>query len=189
MAHPHRTFDAAPAHGTLTTELGDFKDPLSTIQLALRDALEVPSAFLTLSARADRDVRIALRASERMQAMVDSSVPIRAIDAVAIDRRERVKPASLLAGLVDEYRVLARDHGVALRLALSTALPALHVDRQRLARALANVVGSAIRATPAGGVVTVTATARAGEVIFTIRDSGAHDGSVFCLGVPVPTDD
>lgn len=189
MAHPNRTIDDVSDHRPAASELGDFKDPLSTIQLALRDALEVPSAFLTLSARADRDVRIALRASERMQAMVDSSTRPRPIDAVAIDRRERVKPASLLAGLVDEYRILARERGVALRLALSTALPALHIDRQRLARALAGVVGSAIRATPEGGVVTVTATAKSGEVIFTIRDSGPSEGSVFCLGVPVPTDD
>lgn len=154
MAHPNRTIDDLPDHRSPTSELGDFKEPLSTIQLALRDALEVPSAFLTLSARADRE-----------------------------------KPASLLAGLVDEYRVLARERGVALRLALSTALPALHVDRQRLARALATIVGSAIRATPPGGVVTVTAASRSGEVVFTIRDSGVGDGSIVRIAVAAPPDD
>jgi signal transduction histidine kinase len=189
MANPTRSLVDSLDRRIDVSEVGDFKDPLSTIQLALRDALEVPSAFLTLSARADRDVRIALRASERMQAMVDSSAEPRVDDSAVIDRRERVKPASFLAGLVDEYRILARERGVALRLALSTSLPALHVDRQRLARALANVVGCAIRSTPPGGVVTVTAASRAGDVVFTIRDSGADDGSTFRIAVPAPTDD
>lgn len=127
---------------------------------------------------------------ERIQAMVESSVGRdRASGTEVIDRRERVKPASFLAGLVDEYRVMARDRGVALRLALSTALPAVHVDRQRLARALASVVGCAIRSTPSGGVVTVTAGLRAGDVVFTIRDSGPDEGSIFRIAVPAPTDD
>src|SRR4051812_15933379 len=77
-------------------------------------------------------------------------------------------PASFLAGLIDEHRALAQDRAVALRLAVSTSLPTLHVDRQRLARLLAHAVGDAIHATPHGGVVTVTAALRSGELVFTI---------------------
>jgi hypothetical protein len=37
--------------------------------------------------------------------------------------------------------------------------------------------------------VTVTAASKGGEVVFTIRDSGADGASVVRVGVPVPTDD
>src|SRR6478735_3013454 len=96
-------------------------------------------------------------------------------------------PASFLAALVDEYRVLAQDRGVALRLAVSTSLPTIHVDRQRLARLLAHAVGDAIDATPRGGVITVTAALRSGELVFTIRDDGVAEPSVVRVVVPAPT--
>lgn len=96
-------------------------------------------------------------------------------------------PASLLAGLIDEYRVVAQDRGVALRLAVSTSLPMLHVDRQRLARLVGHAVGDAIDATPHGGVVTVTAALRSGELVFTIRDDGVAEPSLFRIAVPAQT--
>ena len=96
-------------------------------------------------------------------------------------------PASFLAALIDEYRVLAQDRGVALRLAVSTSLPTLHLDRKRLARLLAHAVGDAIDATPRGGVVTVTAALRSGELVFTIRDDGVAEPSVLRVAVPAPT--
>ena len=95
-------------------------------------------------------------------------------------------PASFLAALIDEYRVLAQDRGVALRLAVSTSLPTIHVDRKRLARLLAHAVGDAIDVTPRGGVVTITAALRSGELVFTIRDDGVAEPSVVRVAVPAP---
>jgi len=115
--------------------------------------------------------------------------PYRTSDQSTTTRASRLPdstPASFLAALIDEYRVLAQDRGVALRLAVSTSLPAIHVDRKRLARLLAHAVGDAIDATPRGGVVTVTAALRSGELVFTIRDDGVAEPSVVRVAVPAP---
>lgn len=95
-------------------------------------------------------------------------------------------PASFLTALVDEFGAIARNRGVALRLALSSTLPLLAVDRRRLARALGAIVGCAVHSAPRGGVVTVTASAKRDVVTFTIRESaGAEPPGTYRIAVPI----
>jgi signal transduction histidine kinase len=83
-----------------------------------------------------------------------------------------VAPSTLLANVVEEYRPQARAGRVALELEPCHSLPSLHTDGERLERALGNVIGNAIKFTPAGGRVTVRAAATNRAVTFTVSDTG-----------------
>jgi signal transduction histidine kinase len=151
----------------------DLGDPLSTIRLALSDILDSPSAAISLSGRADRDIRIALRAAERMQEVITRGLrPDTPDDDIRVLPSARLKLAPFLAGLVAEYRVRARKAGVAMRLSLADSLPSLSVDAASLSRALANLIGNAIKFTPRGGRVTVAAIVQAGTVVLRVSDTG-----------------
>jgi signal transduction histidine kinase len=170
----------------------DLKDPTATIQMALSDILEYPSALVSLSAAADRNVRRALNTAARLQRVIDSGLRKPGVDAQSRVSHEAsqptsVRPATVLSQIVDEYRTLARRRGVALRLSLSSALPVLRVDPNMLGRVVGNLLGNALKFTPRGGRVTVAAASSPETVTIDVSDTGPgiepqHAAKVFQRG-------
>ena len=66
----------------------------------------------------------------------------------------------------------AADRGVTLTLDLPTELPQVMVDRRRIAQVLGNLLTNALRHTPGGGCVTLSAAASEGMVKVTVADTG-----------------
>jgi two-component system OmpR family sensor kinase/two-component system sensor histidine kinase BaeS len=78
---------------------------------------------------------------------------------------------ALVAEALQAIEPLASEKGV--RLENDTAqLPELLVDAVRIRQVLFNLLANALRHTPAGGQVTVSATATAGEVKLAVQDTG-----------------
>jgi two-component system OmpR family sensor kinase len=78
---------------------------------------------------------------------------------------------TLVAETLQAIEPLAAEKGV--RLENDTAqLPELLVDSIRIRQVLFNLLANALRHTPAGGQVTVSATATAGKVLLAVRDTG-----------------
>jgi signal transduction histidine kinase len=78
---------------------------------------------------------------------------------------------------VSRFTALAEQKQVALSWT-ADPLPALRADRVRLAQLVDNLVSNAIKFTPRGGRVEVSATACDGNAILTVSDSG--------IGIPAP---
>lgn len=86
---------------------------------------------------------------------------------------EAAWPADLVADAVRRMAALASRAGVGLAAEVPEDLPAVSVDGQRVAQVLANLIHNAVKFTPAGGSVRVTAAARASAVAFSVSDTGA----------------
>jgi signal transduction histidine kinase len=86
--------------------------------------------------------------------------------------RERVDPASLVEDVVAAFRVRADTAGVALDWRATPGLRELDVDPVRIGEVLANLLSNAVRYTPRGGSVEVTAEPRVAGVSFTVSDTG-----------------
>ncbi|MBC7105662.1 MAG: hypothetical protein H5T97_06970, partial [Firmicutes bacterium] len=71
---------------------------------------------------------------------------------------QELNPGVLLRSLCKSLEPEARKAGVGLRLRISGPLPSVTGDLQQLRQAFGNVIVNAIQATPAGGLVTVSAT-------------------------------
>lgn len=77
----------------------------------------------------------------------------------------------LVSDVVASFQPQARKTGVTLLTAAQRGVP-VYADRERVMQVLFNVVGNAIKFTPRGGSVTVTAKELDGQALATIADTG-----------------
>jgi signal transduction histidine kinase len=73
---------------------------------------------------------------------------------------------------VEGLRPIAEAGHVSLVVTLPADVPAAFVDPDRFVQLLSNLIGNAIKFTPPGGEVTVTAEVDAGELLFVVSDTG-----------------
>ena len=83
-----------------------------------------------------------------------------------------VAPTALLKRAVAAHAPLAEDQSVTLSVEADARLPELNVDADRIAQVLDNLLGNALRHTPAGGRVVVGAAVADDAVALTVRDNG-----------------
>jgi signal transduction histidine kinase len=88
--------------------------------------------------------------------------------------RESIGPGQLVEDAVAAWRSRAESGGVAIEERIAADLPTLDVDPVRIGQVLANLLSNAVRHTPSGGSVLVSAEAAEGgdAVAFTVADSG-----------------
>jgi len=85
------------------------------------------------------------------------------------------KPTALhswLAQILGPWREAAQDKGLCWQTDFPADLPTLEIDPDRLAQALGNIVSNAIKYTPPGGEVSLSAGIEDTEIWIRVRDSG-----------------
>ena len=139
------------------TMVHDLRTPLTSIMGALELLLAGPGAE-TLSEGQHRVARIAEANGRRLLGLVNAILDVTRLESGAVPlEREWVR----LPALVSETFELQRPVAEAKRLRLvddtGSELPAAWVDRTLIGRVLQNLVGNAVRFTPARGVILVLA--------------------------------
>ncbi len=86
--------------------------------------------------------------------------------------RREVVAADLLEDVAARFAGAAAEAGVVLKVTPSDDSPLLFVDPERLEGVLSNLTANALRHTPAGGRVTLSATAASGGAVLTVADTG-----------------
>ena len=87
--------------------------------------------------------------------------------------REPVSPADLVDDAVGAFRTQADARRVRLEARVPSGLELLEVDRVRVGEVLANLIANALRHTPSGGTVGLSAERAAGGTAFAVTDSGS----------------
>lgn len=85
-------------------------------------------------------------------------------------RAEQVLP--LVAAIIEEMKHRADGKRLSLDYTVISNIPSVQCDRERVLQVLANLVGNAIKFTPAGGRIGIDVEALDGEVCFKVSDSG-----------------
>lgn len=145
----------------------DLRTPLTVIAgylEALRDRVlkPTPERFATLHA----ETQLLLRLVEDLHtlSLADAGeLPL---------QRQPIAPRQLLERVAGAHRHTAEQQGVTLTVEAEATLPALNADPEHLARVLGNLVSNALRHTPRGGQVTLTARALPAGVQLTVTDTG-----------------
>jgi two-component system OmpR family sensor kinase/two-component system sensor histidine kinase BaeS len=86
--------------------------------------------------------------------------------------RERLEPRELVETAADAFASPAAEAGLDLRTEVGAGLPSLDVDRVRVGEVLVNLLANAVRHTPSGGTVTLSATLAPGGVSIAVADTG-----------------
>jgi signal transduction histidine kinase len=148
----------------------DLREPLGTI-LAGSSILgkRLPpggTALLPLAASIGR-------AARAMLSLIENVLEKARIDAGTM---ELLREPCDLAGLMAETRLLfqerADQRGVRLTTDVPPGMAAVCVDRERVLRVMANLVGNAMKFTPDGGEITLRASCEGGAIVISVSDTG-----------------
>lgn len=174
-----RLYEQAQSAAKLREELvavvaHDLKNPLSVIQgaanLVLEDLPSGPESNLTR-----QQIDMIRRAAERMHRLVRDLLDISALQAgKLVMRRRPVRVNALLDDALEAIEPLARAKSI--QVAVTPIAQQLHVlaDRDRVLQVFSNLCGNAVKFTPPGGQVRLTAHAAAqpNRVVFSVSDTG-----------------
>jgi signal transduction histidine kinase len=150
----------------------EMRGPLQVISIASGALLRAwPGDAALLPER--RQVAVIADSAERMRRLMADMVDLSRVDAGHFSVcPEPVRVGALLSGAAEVYRAMAEQKGITLSVSPLPALTAM-VDEQRVHQVFANLVANAVRHTPAGGTITLSARAADGQVELSVADSGA----------------
>jgi two-component system sensor histidine kinase/response regulator len=148
--------------------------------------LKQPLAIIALRAEfiededSDREMRQSAHsiraACRQMESLINSVLELSRVDAGQMTLlRARTALDGVVGETVAEMHDLAVRRGVTLSVQTESCLAA-EVDRPKIVQVLQNLVGNALKFTPAGGRIDVGVRHSAGEAIVTVEDSGPGFG-------------
>jgi len=147
----------------------DLRSPLTAVILGLNmldkhGALsEAQRNMIALSVSGGKTLLGMINDLLDVEKMASESTELQYVD-VSVD--------ALVAGSVEQVDLLAEESGTTLVKQISSELPLLPCDENKLSRTLVNLVANAIRFTP-GGTVTISAALEGSEYMrFAVRDNG-----------------
>lgn len=86
--------------------------------------------------------------------------------------REPDEVGNLVDKVVEAFRPLRDEKEIQMRVDTASDLPTVHWDRKRMTQVFQNLVGNALKFTAPGGMVTVSACAKAGFLELRVSDTG-----------------
>jgi signal transduction histidine kinase len=159
----------------------DLRNLLSPIQAGAALMAET----VPLEAGARRQIERISRSAEQMERLIQDLLDVSRAEAGHLALQvERLEAGALLEEVVEAHRALAAQRGLRLEARVAPGLPPVAGDRGRVLQVFGNLVGNAVKFTPAGGSVLLTADAsgapafeqapavEALEVLFGVADTG-----------------
>lgn len=147
----------------------DLRNPLGVVLAASDLLLELP---LDEDERR-RQAEVIQRSGRRMLTLIEDLLDMARIEAGAfVVRTSREELAPILEEARGMFADQAERRGIALAVEPGTPAPVARVDRDRILQALANLLDNALRHTPEGGHVALSAVEVDGFVDLSVRDDG-----------------
>lgn len=87
--------------------------------------------------------------------------------------KQTVSPKELLERTTSTYQHQAEGQNIHLRVEVRAGLPDIQVDPKRMGQVLGNLVSNALRFTPKGGEIRLSAEETGGTIIIKVRDNGS----------------
>jgi PAS domain S-box-containing protein len=148
----------------------DLRNPLGTILLQaglLRRQLDRPEN------PASRAIERIGYAALRMNRLIKDLLDVTCLEAGQLKLERAPHPMQeVVAEAVEEERALATAASVEIRIDTPEHLPDVYADRDRVLQVFENLIGNALKFTPAGGYITVGAVPHGGFVLCSVQDTG-----------------
>jgi signal transduction histidine kinase len=146
----------------------DLRNPLNTISMATSLLLDDSTDPTRTS-----QLRIIRRAGERANRLIQDLLSVTTIEAGRLSVAPRkVSVGELIHESVEMLQPIAREKSIALSVAADADLPLVRADPSRVLQVFSNLVGNAIKFTPVGGSITLSAVRADGGVKCAVTDNG-----------------
>jgi len=144
----------------------ELRNPLAPLDASLRLLRQGSGDRETVLALADRQVALLVR-------LVDDLLDISRITRGTVTlRREPVALADVVARAVEVATPAALERQLDLTVDVPPTALVVDADPVRLVQVLANLLGNAVKYTPAGGTIAVVVEAAGDQVVVRVRDTG-----------------
>ncbi len=149
----------------------DLRNPLNTIVMGADFLQDLMTEGHTDIER--RQFVILQRAAKRMNDLIQDLLDVRRMDTGSLVIEARPEPvATVLEDVLDMLQPLAAASCIDLTVSADDDQQRVLVDPARLQQVFSNLVGNAIKFTPANGTIKIRAEAAEAEVQFAVADSG-----------------
>ena len=157
--------------GVISTVSHQLKTPLTSIRMAIHLLLEEKVGLLT---EKQAELLVAAREdSDRLHGILNNLLDISRIESGRVKMEFRaVSPREMAMEALESFRTAAHDQGVTLDVELPEDLPEVWADTTRISHVFGNLLSNALKYTPPGGKVTLSARAEEHGVTFSIADTG-----------------
>lgn len=165
-------------HAFVAHATHELRTPLTNIRLYVESLLEDGDDDAVLRGKA---VNVINQESRRLERIVTDMLSVSEIEAGSLQlTHDDVRLEEIFAEIQTDYEAQAREKQMTLTFALAPKLPMVHGDRDKIMLAIHNLVGNALKYTPAGGQVQVTVTGDEREVQVAVADTGIGIGTDDC---------
>lgn len=147
----------------------DLRNPIGTIRMTaeFRSEAEVPEE------KRGQHYGVIIRAADRMNRLIHDLLDVSSIEAGRLSiTREPLEIPSLFDEVREMFAVHADAKSQSLQFDRPAGLPVIVGDRARLLQVFGNLLGNAVKFTPEGGRIGVSAEAVADAVRIVVADSG-----------------
>jgi signal transduction histidine kinase len=142
--------------GFLSKVAHELRSPINTINGYLDLALEGVAG--DLNEQQHEFIRRARSGSEHLYALLEDLLLIARADTGQLQlNRAIMHLADVIENAIEEMELTASDNGVAVEVEIAPNLPRVYGDAIRLQQVIRNLLNNALRFTPAGGHVTISA--------------------------------
>jgi len=150
----------------------DLRNPLANViaatELLRRVTLQEPR-----NDRQQRTIDAIQRSAGRMMRLVDDLLDFGSIEGRQLRvSLEPVPAKELIEEAVEAHTAMVEEHGIHLASSVEPNLPRVACDRDRVFQVLANLIGNAVKFSPAGATITVSAKRDENTVLFSVADEG-----------------
>jgi two-component system, sensor histidine kinase and response regulator len=118
-------------------------------------------------------LNVALRGGQTLLSMINDLLDISKMEdgSLKLDYQE-ITAQHLLDDALLQVEALTRQRDQTLLQDVAADLPPFRADAEKLGRTLINLIGNAVKFTPKGGTITVSARCEGEDVLFAVRDTG-----------------
>lgn len=148
----------------------ELRTPLTSMRLYVETLLDEGEKDEQVRAKC---LNVISSETRRLERIVGDMLSVSEIEAGALKLRSgEVRLDALFEELHADFKAQAEDKDIRLAFELPPKLPVMQGDRDKILLALHNLVGNAIKYTPAGGRVTVLVAADAAALTVAVTDDG-----------------
>jgi PAS domain S-box-containing protein len=149
----------------------DLRNPLNTISLSAGTMADTLTPELT--ERYGEQLKIIQRSTDRANRLIEDLLDVGRMQAGGISITcNRVEVLPLLDEAVALQRALAEEHELQIENRAQERLPAIWADQHRILQLFGNLLGNAIKFTPAAGRISINAERAGPRILFSIADTG-----------------